>query len=42
VLELGLAEAARALEAFRQEADRTLGSRGLPWYVSYRVRVGVT
>ncbi len=21
--------------------ERTLGSEGLPWYVSYRVRVGV-
>jgi SAM-dependent methyltransferase len=41
VIELGLDEAALALEAFRRVADRTLGRRGLPWYVSYRVRVGV-
>jgi SAM-dependent methyltransferase len=41
VLELGLEEAARALEAFRRAADRTLGPAGRPWYVSYRVRMGV-
>ena len=39
--ELGLEEAAVALEAFRQVADQTLGRAGLPWYVSYHVRVGV-
>jgi hypothetical protein len=41
VLELGLGDMALALETFRQEVDRTLGRAGLPWYVSYRVRVGV-
>jgi SAM-dependent methyltransferase len=41
VLDLGLEEAALALETFRQAADRTLGRAGLLWYVSYRVRVGV-
>jgi SAM-dependent methyltransferase len=41
VLELGLGEATLALEAFRRVADRTLGRAGLPWYVSYRVRIGV-
>jgi hypothetical protein len=41
VLALGLAEAAVALEAFRRAAARTLGPAGRPWYVSYRVRVGV-
>ena len=41
VFELGLEEAAVALEAFRRVAAQTLGGAGLPWYVSYRVRVGV-
>jgi hypothetical protein len=41
VLELGLAEAALALGAFRRVADRTLGRAGRPWYVSYRVRMGL-
>jgi hypothetical protein len=41
VLDLGLGDMALALETFRQVADRTLGRHGLPWYVSYRVRVGV-
>jgi SAM-dependent methyltransferase len=41
VFELGLEEAAVALEAFRQVTDQTLGRAGLPWYVSYHVRVGV-
>jgi SAM-dependent methyltransferase len=42
VIELGVEEATLALETFREAADRTLGCDGLPWYVSYRVRVGVT
>jgi hypothetical protein len=29
------------LETFRQAADRTLGPAGLPWSVSYCVRVGM-
>jgi SAM-dependent methyltransferase len=41
VLELGLEEVALALETFRRAAAQTLGGPGLPWYVSYRVRVGV-
>ncbi len=41
VLDLGLEEEALGLEAFRRAADQTLGRGGLPWYVSYRVRVGV-
>jgi hypothetical protein len=41
VLDLGLEEEALGLEAFRQAADQTLGHCGLPWYISYRVRVGV-
>jgi len=32
--ELGLTE-------LQEVADRTLGAEGLPWYVSYRVCVGV-
>ena len=41
VLELGLAEADATLEAFRRAAEGALGRDGRPWYVSYRVRVGV-
>ncbi len=41
VLELGLEDMTLALETFRQAADRTLGRDSLPWYASYRVRVGV-
>ena len=41
VLELGLAEADAALEAFRRATEGALGRDGQPWYVSYRVRVGV-
>jgi SAM-dependent methyltransferase len=41
VLELGLEEAARVLETFRQAADQILGPARQPWYVSYRVRMGV-
>jgi SAM-dependent methyltransferase len=41
VLDLGLSEAESGLEALRQVAEQTLGDQGLPWYVSYRVRVGV-
>jgi hypothetical protein len=29
------------LKTFRQAADRTLGPAGLPWSVSYCVRVGM-
>jgi SAM-dependent methyltransferase len=41
VLDLGLADDELGLIALRDVAERTLGSEGLPWYVSYRVRVGV-
>lgn len=41
VLDLGLDEAALGLKTLRDVADRTLGEAGLPWYVSYRVRIGV-
>ena len=41
VLELGLPDVDRKLEALRLVATRTLGDAGLPWYVSYRVRVAV-
>jgi ubiquinone/menaquinone biosynthesis C-methylase UbiE len=42
VLNLGLDEMTLALETFRQEANRTLAHAGLSWYISYRVRIGVT
>ena len=41
VLDLGLSDAELGVTALREVAERTLGDRGLPWYVSYRVRVGV-
>jgi SAM-dependent methyltransferase len=41
VLDLGLADEELGLIALRDVAERTLGAEGLPWYVSYRVRVGV-
>ena len=41
VLDLGLSDAELGLTALRGAAERTLGSQGLPWHVSYRVRVGV-
>ena len=41
VLDLGLSEVEIGLETLRQVAERTLGDQGLPWDVSYRVRVGV-
>jgi ubiquinone/menaquinone biosynthesis C-methylase UbiE len=41
VLALGLSDTELRLEAFRQVAEQTLGPEGLPWCVSYRVRVGV-
>jgi SAM-dependent methyltransferase len=41
VLDLGLSDDELGLRAFREAAERTLGDQGLPWYVSYRVRVGV-
>ena len=41
VLDLGLSDDDLGLTAFREVAECTLGGNGLPWYVSYRVRVGV-
>ncbi len=41
VLDLGLSDDVLGLAALREAADRALGPQGLPWYVSYRVRVGV-
>ena len=41
VLDLGLSDDELGLTALREVAERTLGLEGLPWYVSYRVRVGV-
>ncbi len=41
VLDLGLSDAELGLTALRRVAERTLGAEGLPWYVSYRVRVAV-
>jgi SAM-dependent methyltransferase len=41
VLDLGLSDAELGLDALRAAAERTLGARGLPWHVSYRVRVGI-
>jgi hypothetical protein len=38
---LGLSDDVLGLTALREAADRALGPQGLPWYVSYRVRVGV-
>jgi hypothetical protein len=41
MLDLGLADEELGLIALRDVAERTLGSEGLPRYLSYRVRVGV-
>lgn len=41
VLDLGLSDAELGLDEFRTVTERTLGAEGLPWYVSYRVRIGV-
>ena len=41
VLELGLDDDELGLTALREAAQRTLGAAGLPWYVSYCVRLGV-
>jgi len=41
VLDLGLSDDELGLTALRRVAERALGAEGLPWYVSYRVRVGV-
>ena len=41
VLDLGLSDDELGLTALRETAEQALGREGLPWYVSYRVRVGV-
>ncbi|HYS15599.1 MAG TPA: class I SAM-dependent methyltransferase [Candidatus Binatia bacterium] len=41
VLDLGLSDDELGLTALREVAQRTLGDEGRPWYVSYRVRLGV-
>ncbi len=41
VLDLGLSETEVGLDELRRGAAETLGDRGLPWYVSYRVRIAI-
>jgi len=41
VLDLGLSDDELGLTALRGAAERALGPGGLPWYVSYRVRVAI-
>jgi len=41
MLDLGFSDAQLGLDNLRQVAERALGDGGLPWYFSYRVRVGV-
>ena len=41
VLDLGLPESEIGLDELRRVAAKTLGDRGLPWYVSYRVRIAI-
>lgn len=41
LLDRGCSDAELGLDELRRVADRTFGSSGLPWYFSYRVRVGV-
>jgi hypothetical protein len=41
VLDRDPPESELGLEPLRRVAERVLGSDGLPWYVSYRVRVAV-
>jgi hypothetical protein len=40
-LKIGLSEKEIGLTALRADATRLLGGTPLPWYVSYRVRLGV-
>jgi ubiquinone/menaquinone biosynthesis C-methylase UbiE len=42
LLELGLSEAELGVDELRREFERTLGNGSMPWYWSYRLRVGVT
>ena len=41
VLELGLSDSELGLDDFRRAAGRAFGAHGLPWHVSYRVRVAI-
>ena len=41
VLDLGLPDDELGLTPLREISARVLGDTGLPWHVSYRVRVGV-
>jgi ubiquinone/menaquinone biosynthesis C-methylase UbiE len=41
VLELGVSETELGLDELRRVAEQRLGDRGIPWYFSYRIRVGV-
>ena len=41
VLDLGLSDAELGLDDFREASEQALGAEGLPWHVSYRVRIGV-
>ena len=41
VLDCGVSATEMGLDKLRQVAQRTLGERGLPGYVNYRVRMGV-
>jgi SAM-dependent methyltransferase len=41
VLALGLTDAEMGLDELRRVSERALGPEGLPWYVSYRIRIGI-
>jgi hypothetical protein len=41
MLDLGFSDMELGLDELRRVAERTLGNQGLPWYFSYRIRVGV-
>jgi SAM-dependent methyltransferase len=41
MLDLGFSDAELGLDRLRQVAERMVGEGGLPWYFSYRIRVGV-
>ncbi len=41
LLKAGLSEDEISIPAFRAEAKRILGDRTIPWYFTYRVRIGV-
>lgn len=40
-LSLGLSEREVGLDTFRAEAERVIGTEPIPWYWTYRVRIGV-